>query len=139
MSDRPKPDRSRKVPRGRYRHFKGTEYQAVGTALHSETLEPLAVYHEPGLPQDLWARPLNSFAGESEPGVKRFTFLGERYTPEEERERQLLSFIDWVVDMAYMEGGSFARVKAELLQRFPQYEAHVRERIALLRDNRVQP
>ena len=29
---------------GRYRHFKGNEYQLLYVAKHSETLEPMVVY-----------------------------------------------------------------------------------------------
>ena len=29
---------------GRYRHFKGQEYELIGVARHSESLEPMAVY-----------------------------------------------------------------------------------------------
>ena len=29
---------------GRYRHYKGGEYELVGVARHSETLEPLVIY-----------------------------------------------------------------------------------------------
>ena len=29
---------------GKYRHFKGGEYQVLGVALHSETQEPYVVY-----------------------------------------------------------------------------------------------
>ena len=29
---------------GKYRHFKGGEYELVGVARHSETLEPMVVY-----------------------------------------------------------------------------------------------
>lgn len=31
---------------GRYRHFKGKEYDVLGVALHSETLEELVVYRK---------------------------------------------------------------------------------------------
>jgi hypothetical protein len=32
------------TPLGRYRHYKGGEYEVVGVARHSETHEPLVVY-----------------------------------------------------------------------------------------------
>ena len=45
------------VPPGRYRHFKGGEYQVVGTARHSETLEPMVVYRALCGAGGLWVRP----------------------------------------------------------------------------------
>ena len=32
------------TPPGRYRHYKGGEYEVIGVARHSETHEPLVVY-----------------------------------------------------------------------------------------------
>ena len=32
------------TPPGRYRHYKGGEYEVIGAARHSETHEPLVVY-----------------------------------------------------------------------------------------------
>ena len=32
------------TPLGLYRHYKGGEYEVIGVARHSETLEPLVVY-----------------------------------------------------------------------------------------------
>ena len=32
------------IPCGRYRHFKGNEYEVIGIARHSETEEPMVVY-----------------------------------------------------------------------------------------------
>ncbi|WP_088287195.1 DUF1653 domain-containing protein [Ideonella sp. A 288] len=32
------------TPLGRYRHYKGLDYELIGVARHSETLEPLVVY-----------------------------------------------------------------------------------------------
>jgi hypothetical protein len=54
MSDLPPlPD----TPPGRYRHYKGGEYEVVGVARHSETLEPLVVYRPLYNATGLWVRP----------------------------------------------------------------------------------
>ncbi len=42
---------------GRYRHYKGGEYEVVGLARHSETLEPLVVYRALYGEGGLWVRP----------------------------------------------------------------------------------
>ena len=42
---------------GRYRHFKGKEYQLLGVATHSETGEPMAVYRALYGEGGLWVRP----------------------------------------------------------------------------------
>ena len=42
---------------GKYRHFKGGEYELIAIASHSETLEPMAVYRALYGKQDLWVRP----------------------------------------------------------------------------------
>lgn len=45
---------------GLYRHYKGAHYEVLGTASHSETLEPLVVYR--GVEnQALWVRPVAMF------------------------------------------------------------------------------
>ena len=51
---------------GRYRHYKGGEYELVGVARHSETLEPLVVYRPLYNATGLWARPYDMFFGELE-------------------------------------------------------------------------
>jgi hypothetical protein len=43
---------------GIYRHYKGQRYRVLGTAHHSETLEPLALYGDHGL----WVRPAAMFS-----------------------------------------------------------------------------
>lgn len=54
MSDLPPlPD----TPTGLYRHYKGGEYEIVGVARHSETLEPLVVYRPLYNATGLWVRP----------------------------------------------------------------------------------
>jgi len=47
---------------GRYRHYKGGEYQVIGTARHSETDELLVVYRCLYDNDSLWVRPLAMFA-----------------------------------------------------------------------------
>ncbi len=42
---------------GRYRHYKGGEYEVVGVARHSETLEPLVVYRPLYNASGWWVRP----------------------------------------------------------------------------------
>jgi len=42
---------------GRYRHYKGGEYEVVGLARHSETLEPMVVYRALYGAAGLWVRP----------------------------------------------------------------------------------
>ncbi len=42
---------------GRYRHFKGMEYQVVGVAKHSETLEDMVIYRALYGEGELWVRP----------------------------------------------------------------------------------
>ncbi|HEX7715348.1 MAG TPA: DUF1653 domain-containing protein [Bacillota bacterium] len=51
------------VQPGRYRHFKGREYQVLGTANHSETLEPYVVYKALYGEGQLWIRPEALFMG----------------------------------------------------------------------------
>ena len=45
------------TPSGRYRHYKGGEYEVMGVVRHSETLEPLVLYQPlDGVSGD-WVRP----------------------------------------------------------------------------------
>jgi hypothetical protein len=50
------------TPLGRYRHYKGGEYEVVGTVRHSETLEPMTLYRALYGEQGLWVRPAAMFA-----------------------------------------------------------------------------
>ena len=63
------------TPPGLYRHYKGRLYQVLGTARHSESLEPMTVYRALYGEQGLWVRPAAMFAGEvSVEGVPRQRF-----------------------------------------------------------------
>jgi len=62
---------------GKYRHFKGHEYEVIGIAKHSETLEDLVVYRDE---INLWARPMDVFLAEVEVDgeiVRRFEYIGD--------------------------------------------------------------
>lgn len=49
------------VEPGRYRHYKGKEYEVVGTARHSETEEEFVVYRALYGSSGLWIRPRAMF------------------------------------------------------------------------------
>lgn len=44
---------------GKYRHFKGKEYEVLGIASHSETMEPMVIYRALYGEHGLWVRPLS--------------------------------------------------------------------------------
>lgn len=46
---------------GRYRHFKGGEYEVLGMATHSETGQELVVYRALYGERKLWVRPRAMF------------------------------------------------------------------------------
>ena len=60
---------------GRYRHFKGNEYEVLGVAKHSETLEPMVVYRALYGEGGLWVRPASMW---HEP-VERDDYSGPRF------------------------------------------------------------
>ncbi len=65
---------------GRYRHFKGNEYEVLGVARHSETEEEMVVYRPLYGEMGLWVRPLAMFLDKKEfEGrlVPRFEYLGD--------------------------------------------------------------
>ena len=65
---------------GRYRHFKGNEYELIGVANHSETLEPMVVYRALYGEGGLWVRPAAMWTETVERGDysgPRFIYVGE--------------------------------------------------------------
>lgn len=64
---------------GRYRHFKGGEYEVLYVAVHSETLEPMVVYRALYGERGVWVRPASMWNETVErDGVtcRRFTYIG---------------------------------------------------------------
>ena len=68
------------IQTGLYRHFKGNLYEVIGTALHSETREPMVVYRALYGENGLWVRPAamwNEIVERDGKTYRRFTYLGE--------------------------------------------------------------
>ena len=68
-----------RLPPGRYRHYKGRDYEVLGVARHSETEELLVVYRCLYGDGGLWVRPLTMFVEAVSIGgetVERFSYIG---------------------------------------------------------------
>jgi len=64
---------------GRYRHYKGNEYEVIGVARHSETDDRVVVYRPLYGDSGLWVRPLAMFLETMTAdgvAVPRFAYLG---------------------------------------------------------------
>lgn len=63
---------------GRYRHYKGGEYEVLGVVRHSESLEPMVLYRPLYGNSGCWVRPFGMFIesvehdGQSQP---RFSLI----------------------------------------------------------------
>ena len=65
---------------GKYRHFKGNEYEVLFLAKHSETCEPLVVYRALYGEREVWVRPLsmwNETVDREGYHGPRFQYIGE--------------------------------------------------------------
>ena len=61
--------------KGKYRHYKGNEYELMYIANHSETLEKMVVYRALYGEGDVWVRPLEEFLSTAtRDGVTRHRF-----------------------------------------------------------------
>lgn len=56
------------IQTGLYRHFKGNLYEVIGTALHSETREPMVVYRALYGEYGLWVAPRRHVERDHRPG-----------------------------------------------------------------------
>ncbi len=74
-------DKKPEIRPGRYRHYKGMDYEVIGVARQSETEEQMVVYRCLYGDYSLWVRPLAMFretvevAGEQ---VPRFAYVGDK-------------------------------------------------------------
>ena len=65
---------------GKYRHFKGNEYEVIAIAKHSETTEDMVVYKALYGEGGLWVRPASMWNETVERDGKvfrRFEYIGE--------------------------------------------------------------
>ena len=65
---------------GKYRHFKGNEYEVIAIAKHSETTEDYVVYKALYGDGGMWIRPAsmwNETVERDGTTYKRFTYIGE--------------------------------------------------------------
>lgn len=68
------------LPLGRYRHYKGGEYEVIGVVRHSETEEPLVLYRPLYKDSGWWVRPFAMFVEQVEIDGRmqpRFAVVGE--------------------------------------------------------------
>lgn len=69
-----------KIKIGRYRHFKGNEYEVLFLAKNSETLEETVVYKALYGEGEIWVRPASMWdetVTRDGKSFKRFTYMGE--------------------------------------------------------------
>ena len=66
---------------GKYRHFKGKEYEVLYLAKHSETLEPMVVYRALYGEGGIWVRPISMWTEH----VERDGYSGPRFRRIEEQ------------------------------------------------------
>lgn len=65
---------------GKYRHFKGNEYEVIGVAMHSESMQEMVVYRALYGDGGLWVRPAEMWQDTvTREGVtyQRFTYIGD--------------------------------------------------------------
>jgi hypothetical protein len=65
---------------GRYRHYKGTEYEVLGIAQQTETMQVLVIYRATSGDTRLWARPWAMFVEDIDVDgdlVPRFAWVGD--------------------------------------------------------------
>ncbi len=75
------------IPSGRYRHYKGGEYEVIGVVRHSESLEPHVLYRPLYGNSGSWVRPFTMFLETVEhqgKSQRRFSLVVAGVPPSEE-------------------------------------------------------
>ena len=68
------------VKLGKYRHFKGNEYEVLGIAKNSETLEEMVIYKALYGDNEIWVRPQSMWEEtvlRDGKEYKRFEYMGK--------------------------------------------------------------
>lgn len=68
------------VKLGKYRHFKGNEYEVLGIAKNSETLEEMVIYKALYGDNEIWVRPKSMWEEtviRDGKEYKRFEYIGK--------------------------------------------------------------
>jgi hypothetical protein len=76
---------------GRYRHYKGGDYEVTGVVRHSESLEPMVLYRPLHHASGSWVRPLSMFletVAHEGRRLPRFTFVGPVHADEVQERLQ---------------------------------------------------
>ena len=107
------------IPLDVYRHYKGNQYEVIGFAKHSETLEDMVIYKALYGERESWVRPLSMWENLIEidgKTVKRFEYVGEsdRQNEFSEAHRALLSTLN---KCEKIDGDKMGKSQKTLLER----------------------
>ena len=110
------------IPLGVYRHYKGNQYEVIGFAKHSETLEDMVIYKALYGEGVTWIRPASMWDNPIEVDgktVKRFEFVGESGNSDRQYElteahRALLSTLH---KCEKIDGSKMGKPQQTLLER----------------------
>lgn len=86
---------SETIKPGRYRHFKGKEYEVLYIATHSETREKMVVYRALYGERGVWVRPAsmwNEVIERDGKTYRRFTYIGEGDAKVKSKSRKKLKY-----------------------------------------------
>lgn len=64
------------LPGSRWKHFKGSVMEVMGTAKNSETLEDMIIYKHN---EELWVRPISSFLDDEDISKRKDNVTGQKY------------------------------------------------------------